>query len=155
MIAAATRWLATAKGADLPETRDGTNFYRIKWQFRAVGLAGEIFGIAICILAWRDSHSRPNGMLIGITLAFVAAGLSIATGSVTTDQAGITKKGLWRNYSLQWKEITEIRLHKKQGGAIELRASAQKLVIDARLNAFQNLLNEIEDRTQIRPTAAF
>jgi hypothetical protein len=71
LIAAATRWLATAKGSDFPEN------------------------------------------------------LSITTGSVTTDQAGITKKGLWRNYSLQWKEIIEIRLHKKQGGAIELRAGPE------------------------------
>ncbi|MGB9242229.1 MAG: hypothetical protein WCC03_02670 [Candidatus Acidiferrales bacterium] len=154
LIAVATRWLATAKGSDLPENRDGINFYRIKWQWRAVGLVGGFFAIAICILVSRDSHSRPNGVLIGITVVFVAACLSITTGSVTTDQAGITKKGLWRNYSLQWKAITEIRLHKKQGGAIELRATAQKLVIDSRLNAFQHLLNEIEDRTRIRPTGA-
>jgi hypothetical protein len=154
LIAVATRWLATAKGSDLPETRDGTNLYRIKWQWRAVGFIGRFFWIVICILASRDSHSRPSGVLIAITVAFVAAGLWISTGSVTTDEAGITKKGLWRNYSLQWKEITEIRLHKKQGGAIELRAGARKLVMDSRLNAFQHLLNEIEGRTKIRPNAA-
>ena len=154
LIAVVTRWIATAQGSDLPEIRDGINLYRIKWQWRAVGFVGGFFAIAICILISRDSHFRPNGVLIGITVAFVAAGLWIATGSVTTDQAGITKKGLWRNYSLQWKEITEIRLHKKQGGAIELRAGAQKLVIDSRLNAFQHLLNEIKDRTQVRPIAA-
>jgi hypothetical protein len=154
LIAVATRWLAAAKGSDLPETRVGINLYRIKWQRRAVGLVGGFFAIAICILASRDSHSRPNGVLIGITVALVAACLSITTGSVTTDQTGITKKGLWRNYSFQWKEITEIRLHKKQGGAIELHAGARKLVLDSRLNGFQHLLNEIKDHTQIRPTGA-
>ena len=155
LIAVATRWLATAKGSDRPETRDGINLYRIKWQWRAAGFVGVVFWIAICILESRDFHSRPRGVSIGITVVFLAAGLWIATGSVTTDQTGITKKGLWRNYSFQWKEITEIRLHRKQGGAIELRAGAQKLVMDSRLNAFRHLLNEIEDRTQIRPTAAF
>jgi hypothetical protein len=154
LIAVATRWIASAKGSDLPEARDGINLYRIKWQWRAAGLIGVFFWIAICILASRDSHSRPSGLLIGFTLVFTASCLSITTGSVTTDQAGITKKGLWRNYSLQWKEITEIRLYKKQRGAIELHASAQKLVVDSRLNAFQHLLKEIEDRTQIRPTGA-
>jgi hypothetical protein len=150
LITVATRWIATAKGSDLPEIRDGINSYRIKWQWRAVGFIGGFFWIAIWILASRESHSRPSGVLIGFTLAFTAACLSITTGSVTTNQTGITKKGLWRNYYLHWKEITEIRLHKKQGGAIELRAGAQKLVIDSRLNAFQHLLNEIKDHTQIR-----
>jgi hypothetical protein len=152
LIAAATRWIATAKGSELPETRDGINLYRIKWQWRAVAFVSGFFWITICVLSSRDFHSRPNGALIGIAVAFVAAGLWMAIGSVITDQTGITKKGLWRNYSLQWNEITEIRLHEKQGGAIELRAGAQKLVLDSRLNAFRHLLNEIEDRTKIRPT---
>jgi len=41
-------------------------------------------------------------------------------------------------------------VHKKQGGAIELRSGSQKLVIDSRFDAFQHLLNEIEDRTQLQ-----
>ena len=154
LIAAATRWLAAAKGSELPETRDGINLYRIKWQWRAVAFAGGFLGITLCILASRDFQSRPSEVLIGIAVAFVAACVWIAIGSVTTDQSGITKKGLWRNFSLQWNEITEIRLHQKQRGAIELRAGAQKLVVDSRLNAFQHLLSEIEDRTKIRPTGA-
>jgi hypothetical protein len=94
LIAVATRWLATAKGSDRPETRDGINLYRIKWQWRAAGFVGVVFWIAICILESRDFHSRPRGVSIGITVVFLAAGLWIATGSVTTDQTGITKKPL-------------------------------------------------------------
>ena len=86
LIGAATRWLAAAKGSELPETRDGNNLYRIKWQWRAVAFAGGFFGITLCTLASRDFHSRPSGELIGITVAFVAACVWIATGSVTTDQ---------------------------------------------------------------------
>jgi hypothetical protein len=151
LIAVATRWLATAKGSDVPKTRDGISSYRIKWQWRAVGLIGGFFWITVCIWASRDLHSRPNGVLIGITVAFVAAGLWIGSGSVSTDQTGITKKRFWGNRSFQWKEITEICLHEKQGGAIELRAGPRKLVIDSRFDAFQHLLNEIENRTQMQP----
>jgi len=61
---------------------------------------------------------------------------------------------LWRSLSFQWQDITEVRLHKKQGGAIELRSGAQKLVIDSRFDAFQHLLNEIEKHTQMHPIAA-
>lgn len=77
LIATATRWIATAKGSTLPETRDGINLYRIKWQFRAVAFAGGFFGIILCIFASRDSHSRPDGVSIGIAVAFVTAGLWI------------------------------------------------------------------------------
>lgn len=56
-----------------------------------------------------------DGVLIGITVAFFTAGLRLASGSVSTDQSGITKSSLWYSRSFQWKEITEIRLHRKKG----------------------------------------
>lgn len=93
-------------------------------------------------------------MLIAITVAFVAMAIWLAVGSVITDQNGITKKWLWYSRSFQWKQITEIRLHSKYGGAIELRSGSGKLVIDSRVNAFQHLLNEIISRTQMQPIAS-
>lgn len=78
-------------------------------------------------------------------------GLWLAVGSVTINQIGITKSFPWYPRSFKWKDITEIRLHKKQGGAIELRSGPQKLIVDFRFNAFHNLLNEIKDRTDFRP----
>jgi hypothetical protein len=154
LIAVATRWLSSAKGSPLPKTRDGASVYGIKWQWRAVGLVGAVFWIIVSIWSWHDQHTRPDGVLIGITVAFVAAGLWLASGSITTNQTGITKKGLWHSHSFLWKDITEVRLRKKQGGAIELRSGAQKLVIDSRFDAFQHLLNEIEDHTQVHPIVA-
>jgi hypothetical protein len=153
LIAVATRWLTAAKGSALPKTRDGTSVYRIKWQWRAVGLVGGVFWVAVSIWSWREQRSRPDGVLIGITAACVIAGLWLASGSVTTNHVGITKKGLWHSHSFHWKDITEVRLHKKQGGAVELRSGAQKLIIDSRFDAFQHLLNEIEDHTEMHPTA--
>ena len=76
--------------------------------------------------------------------------LWIASGSLTSNQLAITKKGLWRSHTLGWSDITEIRLHEKQSGAIELRADSHKLVIDFRTIAFEHLLCEIEDCTHLQ-----
>jgi len=150
LIVVATRWLFAAKGPTLPRTRDGISVYGIKWQWRAVGFAGGAFWVVMSIWSLRDMHSR--GVIIVITGAFVAAGLWLASGSVTTNQKGITKKVLWWSRTFHWGEITEIRLYKKQIGAIELRAGGQKLAIDSRFVAFQHLLNEIEDQTKLQPS---
>ncbi len=149
LIVIATRWLFGAKGAQLPRTRDGTSIYGIKRQWRAVGLAGGVFAIVLSMWSWHDMH-RPEWVLIAISVTFVILALWLASGSVTTNQTGITKRVLWYSRSFQWKDITEIRVHKKQGVAIELRSGSQKLVIDSRFDAFQHLLNEIEDRTQLQ-----
>ena len=154
LIVVATRWLSEVKGAQFPRTRGGACVYGIKWQWRAVGLAGGIFWVILSIWSWRDLNHPGRTLLAAITVAFVAAGLWIGSGSVTTNRTGITKTALGRSRSFQWSDITEIRLHTKQGGAIELRAGAQKLVIDSRFVAFQHLLKEIEDQTQLQPAAA-
>jgi hypothetical protein len=146
----AMRWLFAAKGPLVPRTRDDTNLYNIKWQWRAVGVVGGVFWITLSGWVWLDRRSRPDGTLIALTLIFVAIGIWISRGSVTTNQTGVTKKGLMRSRTFTWGEITEIRLHQKQGGAIELRAGSQKLVIDFRVIAFEHLLHEIEDRTHLQ-----
>ena len=151
LIAIATRWLSGARGSPLPRSRDGANIYGIKWQWRTVGIVGAIFWVVVLMWSWRDQHSRPDGVLITITVLFVTGGLWLASGSISTNQSGITKRSLWRSCSFQWKEITEIRLHKKQGGAIELRSGTRKLIIDSRFNAFQHLLDDIEARSQLQP----
>lgn len=153
LIAIATRWVSSAKGSQLPKTRDGASVYGIKWQWRAVGFAGGLFAVVMSVWSWHDLH-RPEWGLIAISVTFLIISLWLASGSVTTNQSGITKRGLWYSRSFHWKEIKEVRLHKRQGGAIELRSGAGKLIIDSRFNAFQHLLNEIEDRTQLQPIGA-
>jgi hypothetical protein len=153
LIVVATRWLAEAKGSPLPKTRDGLSVYGVKWRWRVVGLLGGVFSVTISVWSWHDLH-RPEWGLIGISTTFVVVGIWLATGCVMTGPSGITKKCLWSTRSLPWKDITEVRLHKKHGGAIELRSGALKLIVDSRFDAFQHLLNEIEDRTQMRPTPA-
>jgi hypothetical protein len=151
LIAFVTRWLFNSKGTQLPKTHDGSSVYGIKWQWRVIGIGGGVFWIIISIWFWLDQRSRPDGVLISITFAFLTLGLWLSSGSITTNREGITKRGLWYSRSFRWKEVTEIRLHEKQGGAIELHSGARKLVIDSRFDALYHLLNEIEDHTQMHP----
>jgi hypothetical protein len=153
LIVVATRWLIGAKGAQLPRTRDGTNVYGIKWQMRTFGLALGVFSALLSTWAWHDRRSVDLVILV-IPLVFLVIGIWLASGLVTTDQNGITKKVLWRSRSIRWGDITEVRLHKRDGGAIELRAGSRKLIIDSRFVAPQHLLNEIADHTQLQPTQA-
>ena len=100
--------------------------------------------------SWLDLH-RPEWDVIAISIAFLRIGVWLTVGSVTTNQIGIAKSFLGYRRSFKWKDITEIRLHKRQGGAIELRSGPQKLIVDFRCNAFHLLSNAIKDRTNLRP----
>jgi hypothetical protein len=154
LIAIATHWLFKAKGAQLPRAADdGTSVYGIKWQFRALGLAAVVFSLVVSVWAWHDLH-RPDRVMIAISATFVAIGLWLASGSVITSETGITKKVLWHRQSFRWSDITALRLHTKQGGAIELRAGSRKLVIDSRFDAFQHLRGDIENKTQLHSIEA-
>ena len=99
---------------------------------------------------WHTPASLQEEIFSSFTILFVAMCLWIASGSLTTKQFSITKKSLWRSHTLGWGGITEICLYKKHGGRIEFRADPQKLVIDFRIMAFEQLLSEIEDRTHMQ-----
>jgi multisubunit Na+/H+ antiporter MnhB subunit len=53
LIAIATRWLSDAKGAASPTPRNGANFYRLKWQIRAVSYLAAAFFLFLSIVAFR------------------------------------------------------------------------------------------------------
>jgi hypothetical protein len=150
LIVIATRWIVGAKGADSPRTRDGASVYATKWQWRAIATVAGAFSIVVLIGSWRDRHSPPWTFII-MSIVFVLMGLWFASGTVTTNQSAITKRIFWHSQSFRWGDITELRLHTKQGGAIELRAGRQKIVIDSRFIAFQHLLKEIQGQTKLQP----
>jgi hypothetical protein len=150
LIILATRYFLAAKGAHLPKSREGTNLYGVIWQRRVLGLTVGIISVVMGMWPWHDMPF-PNPVSISISVVFVALGLSIGAGSVVTDRIGITKRFLWRSRSFHWKDITEIRLHTRQGGAIELRSGSRKLFVDSRFIAFQHLLTEIKDQTGLEP----
>jgi hypothetical protein len=92
--------------------------------------------------------------MVSIAILFSLGSLSLAIGSISTNASGITKRVLWSSCFFRWGDITEVRMHKKRGAAIELRAGSQKMVIDSRFVPFQHLLNEIEGHTQLRAIEA-
>lgn len=150
ITAAAIRWLFSVKGPSAPRTSDGVSRYHIKWQCRTVGFIGGIFPIAISIWAWRDSHVKPDTLWMILMVVFIAMAFWMASGSVTTDQAGIAKRTLWSSRTFKWEEVTDIRFDKRDIGAIEIRSGSRKIVIDTRFEAFQYLVGEVENHTQLQ-----
>lgn len=150
LIAAVMRSLYRVKGPSVPKARGDANVYSIKWQWRAVGIIGTAFIVALSVWNGMHNRSRPDTILIVMTSLFIVIAIWLSMGSALTDRSGITKKGLWGSRTLAWSDITEIRLHKKQGGAIELRAGSRKLIVDFRVIAFEHLLHEIEQRTHLQ-----
>lgn len=153
LIAFAMRWLYAAKGAQLPTIANGTRIYGIKWEWRALGLASAVLSGALAVASCSFLPSASGWVALIICSAISLSGLWIANGLVTTSQSGITKRAFLRSQLFRWEEVTEIRLHSKQGGAIELRAGSRKLIIDyLRFVAVRDLLKQIEEHTQLQPT---
>jgi hypothetical protein len=151
LIVIAMRWLGRARGAESPKVRVGGNIYGIKWQVRLVGYSGALFFVGVIIWFRRDLASAGDETLAVIMFAFGLLGLWYASGSITTDERGVTKKGFFLSRSFRWDDITEVRLHKRDGGAIELRAGSQKVIVDSRFAASHHLLEEIIAQTKLQP----
>jgi len=150
LIAFATRWLSTAKGSDSPRIHGGVTTYNIRWPLRVVAYAGTLLFL---VFVFVDVHAVAGGRWPA-DLLFLAFALGFAwfgTGVVTSDQNTISRKFLWYCSSLKWEEISEVRLHKRDGGAIELRGNGRKIVIDSRFVAPAHLVREIEQRTKLQP----
>ncbi len=146
------RWLFGAKSAQTPKIQGDLKLYEIKWQMRAVAYASAALWFGFAFYGLRDdvaSHGRwPLDLLL---LALGLISLWFGSGVVTTDQTGITKTSCWHSASLRWDEIAEVRLHKRDGGAIELRGNSRKLIVDSRFVAPAYLQNEIAERTKLQP----
>jgi hypothetical protein len=151
LIVFAVRWLATAKGPQSPRIHGEVAVYGIRWPLRAVAYAAAALGL---VLAFVDLRVELVGGRWPISVLFGVLALGavwFGTGVVTSDQNGISKRFLWRCSSLRWEDITEVRLHKRDGGAIELRGKARKLIVDSRFVAPAHLQREIEQRTRLQP----
>lgn len=151
LIAFATRWVTTDKGSDSPEINGGVAIYRIRWPIRAAAYTATVL---LLLLAFADLSADFAGRrwLIPLFLVTLALGaIWFGTGVVTSDETAISKRFLWLSSSLRWDEISEIRLHKRDGGAIELRGNGKKLIVDSRFVARVHLRRAIEQRTKLQP----
>ena len=151
LIVIVVRWLGRSRDTASPKVRVGASVYGIKWQLRLVGYSGAALFIGIVIWSRHDVVSSRDVIVDIILFEFGLLGLWFASGSVITNEGGVTKKGLFRSRSLRWCEITEVVLHRRDGGAIELRAGPQKIIVDSRFLARTHLLNEIVAQTKLQP----
>jgi hypothetical protein len=145
VIVVATRWMVGVKGAQLPKSKNGTNVYGIKWHIRALGFAAVILSVAFSVWSQQEQHHVERELVMAIVFFL------LGVWPVSTTQTSITKKVLWRSLCFRWDQVTEVRLHKRDGGAIELRAGLRKLIVDSRFVACEHLLSEIRRRTQLQP----
>jgi hypothetical protein len=153
LIVIATRWLFSARGTSVPIERGGDSLYRVKTQWRAVGVLASAFCAVLAAKSFGDLPSASSWVSLAIFLPLVAAGLWIATGVVTINESGISKKILWYSKSIYWKDVTQLRIYRKQGGAIEVRSSSKKLIVDARINAFDHLLKQVLEHADLQCAA--
>jgi hypothetical protein len=105
---------------------------------------------AILAIAFRREFSSRGGIwLIMISIGFVLLGTWLATGSVTTNDRGIAKKAFFVSRSIDWDRISGVRFYERQR-YIEVVASDEKLSIDLRFVAQQDLLDQILRHSQIQ-----
>jgi hypothetical protein len=149
LIAIATRWLFNAKGAQNPTLRHGANVHGLKWQIRGVSYLAAAFSLFLSVEGFLHSEHWAANLLF-VVLAFGA--LWFGSGVVVTDQTGITKTSLWKSQQLRWDEISQVQVHKRDAGAIELRAGSRRLIVDSRFVASAHLLKEIENHTELPAT---
>jgi len=144
LIAFAVGWLTTAKGSDSPKIHGEVSVYGIRWPLRAVAYAAAV----LCLVFTFVDMRWPVKVLFAV---FALGAACFGTGAVTSDKQSISKRFLWHSSSLKWDEISEVRLHKRCGGAIELRGSGRRLIVDSRFVAPTHLQHEIYQSTKLQP----
>jgi hypothetical protein len=150
LIAFATRWVTLDKGPDAPKIEGTVAIYRIRWPVRAAAYTAAALFL---VFAFADLRGDLTGRRWLVLLLFVTLALGavwFGTGVVTLDETAISKRFLWHSSSLRWDEISEIRLHKRDGGAIELRGNGKNLIVDSRFVAPAYLRRALEQRTKLQ-----
>ena len=126
LIVFGIRWLTTAKGADTPKIDGDVAVYTIKRPIRAVAYAAALLCLVLAVADLRANLSSGRWAMNVLFAALALGAAWFGTGVVTSDQNGVSKRFLWRSCSLRWEDICEVRLHKRDGGAIELRVEHPK-----------------------------
>jgi len=147
------RCLTTAKGSDSPRIHGEIAVYGIRWQIRAVAYADAALFLVLALVDVRAELARGHWLLNVLFAALALGAAWFGTGAVTSDSKAISKRSLWHTSSLKWEEISEVRFHKRDGGAVELRGNGKKLIVDCRFVAAAHLRREIEQRTKLQPVS--
>ena len=141
------RWLLRAPGADRPQLKDGVAYFAVKRRFRALGFVlGPLMGIFF-VWVWLDARAAFDWLALSLAIFLLVGGPWMAWRSVSTDENGITRIVCGLSRRLNWSEITDVQWRARKFPSVVLRTPTRKLVIDSRYEAFEFLVEEIEDRT--------
>ena len=150
LIAFATRWVTLDKGSDSPEIKGTVAIYRMRWPVRAAGYTAAVLCLVFAIADLRGGLAGRHWPVAILFVTLALGAVWFGTGVVTLDETEISKRLLWHSSSIRWEEISEIRLHKRDGGAIELRGNGKNLIVDSRFVAPVYLRREVEQRTKLQ-----
>ncbi len=144
-----TRWLLKEERGEEPTISRSSRVYGVRKRIQIAGF-GVVAVFAILAIAFRREFASRGGIwLIMISIGFVLLGTWLATGSVTTNDRGIAKKAFFVSRSIDWDRISGVRFYERQR-YIEVVASDEKLSIDLRFVAQQDLLDQILRHSQIQ-----
>jgi len=139
------------RGSDSAKTKGAVAIYGIRWPVRAAAYTAAVLCLvfACADLAFRFSWPSLAGHHTVCDTALGA--VWFGTGAVTSHATAVSKRFLWHSSSVKWEDIREIRLHKRDGGALETRGDGKRVIVDSRFVARAHLGREIEQRTKLQP----
>lgn len=148
-IAFATQWLLGGNGRETAKTIEGKLVFGIRRRIKIVAFGTAGLFTAMLIGFHQEFFDRRSLWLTSIPCFFILFSIWLANGSVIISEDEIVKKTLWSARSLRWEEISGIRFCEKQK-YIELRGENRTLVVDVRLVALQQLLDEVLRHSKVQ-----
>ncbi len=149
VIVVLTRWLLAAGQGEAPRIFQDSRMYGVRRRLQIAGFGAAAVFTILAFAFRREFASRRGIGLIMIPIGFVLLGAWLATGSVITNDQGITKKALFGSRSINWKRISGVCLYERQR-YIEVRAGDEKFSIDLRFVAQPDLLDQILRHSKVQ-----
>lgn len=149
VIVVLTRWLLGEGQREQPRVFQDLRVYGVRRRLQIAGY-GAVAVFAILAIAFHNEFTSRGGLwLLMIPIGFGLLGIWVATGLVITNDREITKKGFFVSRSIAWERISGVCLYERQR-YIEVRAENEKLSIDRRFVAHQDLLDEIHRHSPVQ-----
>src|SRR5262245_62020055 len=120
-IVGAVDWVLTADRSAAPTVRGERTIYEVRRRIHVATLISAAVSAAIAVSNYQDLNSIEDWLLTLVFGGFAILGVCYATGSITTDKNGVTKRVFWHRNALSWAEITEVWLLSGDGGAIRVK----------------------------------
>ena len=149
VIVFVTRWLLEEVRGEEPKIFHDSRVYGVRKRIQIAGFGAAGIFAAVAIAFRREFTSPGELWLIMIPISSVLFGIWLATGSVITNDRGITKKAFFASRSIDWDRISGVRLYERQR-YIEILAGEDKFSIDLRFVAHPDLLDQILRHSKVQ-----